>query len=156
LQLHCQAPALRQRLMRAREFLRSRLARRGLAVPAGLLTTLMAEEANAAMPVSLASPVVGCSASGAPTAAVAGSRPLALAEAVLWDDLSRRCVLRWAAVLAVSLLGAAGVALGVWSRTNSPEHAEKYEQLPAESVRVFDSALPLLVFEEPGRHPKKL
>jgi RNA polymerase sigma factor (sigma-70 family) len=156
LQLHCQAPALRQRLMRAREFLRSRLARRGLVVPAGLLTTLMAEEAKAAMPVSLASAVVGCSACGAPTAAAAGSRPLALAEAVLGDDLSRRCLLRWAAVLAVALLGAAGVALGVWSRPNSPEHAEKYEQRLAEAVRVFDSALPLLVFEDPGRHPKTL
>src|SRR5262249_29370488 len=57
--LGCQASAVGVRLFRARDALRDRLARRGVAVPAGALAALMAQESAAmALPVTLVTPVV--------------------------------------------------------------------------------------------------
>src|SRR5262245_36514235 len=128
--LHCQTGALKMRLSRAREMLRNRLTRRGVTLSAGGFATLLAQEAASAavLPPALVGTSEAALLAATGQGVVAAKFPCqALAAAVL-RDMGRRKGLRWAAVLAVALLGAAGVALGVWSRPNSLEHAEEYEQ----------------------------
>jgi hypothetical protein len=51
--LGCAAGTVKSRLARARELLRSRLARRGVTLSAGLLASILAERAAAAVPRTL-------------------------------------------------------------------------------------------------------
>src|SRR5262249_37546440 len=58
-QVHCEIGALQMRLSRARDMLRSRLARRGVELPVGALIALLAQEgASGAVPVTLATSTV--------------------------------------------------------------------------------------------------
>src|SRR5205814_285695 len=56
--LRCPAGTVKSRLARARDLLRTRLARRGIALSAGLFAGLLAEHAAAAVPTTLVSATV--------------------------------------------------------------------------------------------------
>jgi RNA polymerase sigma factor (sigma-70 family) len=96
------AGLLKSRLEQARELLRSRLARRGLALSAALWTALLAEPASA-VPAALADIAVQAAALAGTAAGPASARAVALAEGVLQSR-----PLRWLTLLAL------GAALGVF------------------------------------------
>jgi WD40 repeat protein len=97
--LGCTEGVLRGRLYRGREWLRARLARRGLDLPAGLAAFLLAHGLVSAVPAELAVVVLRCAAGSVP------ARVAALAEAGL-RALSRVKVgLAAALVLALGVLG---------------------------------------------------
>jgi RNA polymerase sigma factor (sigma-70 family) len=108
-QLQCETNALQKRLSRAREMLRHRLVRRGLATSAIAWVNLLAlEQAPAAtLPTRLTNPVVLLLGGHGPVPGAASPQVVALADAVA-KDLARRLP-RWG--LAVFLL--VGLALVV-------------------------------------------
>jgi len=114
--LRCQTGAVRMRLLRARDLLRNRLTRRGLAFSAGTLAAILEQSVgSAAVPVSLAQATVKVAALFAAGQALDGgvSGPaLALARAMLHNLWVRK--LR--AVSMVVLVLAGSVGLGLFAR----------------------------------------
>jgi RNA polymerase sigma factor (sigma-70 family) len=104
--LGCPTGTIKGRLARARELLRTRLARRGIAFPTGLFGTLLAENAATAVPVSLLDATVQ-TALGL-TAGKTAAPAAALAEGVLKAMFVTRFKIATVSVLAVGL-----VALGI-------------------------------------------
>jgi RNA polymerase sigma factor (sigma-70 family) len=94
------------RLARARELLRARLTRRGLALSAGLLATALSQSAAPAVPPALAAATVsaaGCVAAGAAAGAVS-PQVAALTEGVLKAMLVSKCKFATAVLLAVGVV----------------------------------------------------
>jgi RNA polymerase sigma factor (sigma-70 family) len=105
------------RLARARALLRGRLARRGLAVPAGLLVPALAQSAaGAAVPAALAAATTRAAllfGAGGATAGLVSAPVATLTEGALKAMFLTK--LKLAAVLAL-LLSCVGVGAGVWTR----------------------------------------
>jgi RNA polymerase sigma factor (sigma-70 family) len=112
-QLHCPTGTLKIRLLRARELLRRRLTRRGLALSLTLLLAALAEEASAAVPQALLH-----KASGAGSVSL---RAQVLAEDVLRGMVRTKVKVAFAALLAVLLLAFAdGLTQRAGAATTSP------------------------------------
>jgi RNA polymerase sigma factor (sigma-70 family) len=113
-QLRCPPGTLSRRLARARGLLRSRLVRRGLALPAGVLAAALAEgQARAAVPGSLLARTVKAALAGAagPLGAGTISAPVAaLVEGGLRSLARRKATTFLGLVLALACAGA-GAAL---------------------------------------------
>jgi RNA polymerase sigma factor (sigma-70 family) len=112
--LGCQANAVHKRLQRARERLRGRLERRGVALSAGALMMVLGEEAApAALPVSLVAPVVEAAKLATAGRTTAGLSPgvAALADATVRSMAARRLRTVAALVAAVILIG--GLSAGI-------------------------------------------
>lgn len=106
--LGCPKGTVLSRLSRARERLRTRLERRGIAVTGALLTALLAPNAEAAVPPLLVESTVRSGlllAAGEAAAGVLSARALALSEGVLRVMFISKCRM---ALLAFVFLGACG------------------------------------------------
>jgi RNA polymerase sigma factor (sigma-70 family) len=131
--LQCEISAVRVRLFRARDMLRSRLARQGMVYSAATLTALLAREtasAVAAVPLKLAS-VTACKAALATSGQALGGATLTspvvlLAEATL-RSMAAAKVKAAAAVLLGALVFLGG---GLWLRS-SDRHAGSF---PAQAI----------------------
>ncbi|MBL8793235.1 MAG: RNA polymerase sigma factor, partial [Planctomycetia bacterium] len=131
-QLGCQEPALRQRLLRGREQLRERLARRGLGASLAVLATVLTQEgAKAAHP-----------AHGAPSFAVfpsTSSEGLTPQVAALADSLapSSATVFR-PRLLVIGVLFSLAILSAWWSmRPAAPIHVVwRFSKGPASDLRV--------------------
>jgi hypothetical protein len=101
--LGCPKGTVSTRLARARELLRARLTRRGLALSAGLLATALSQGAAPAVPPALAAATVSAATALAAGAAVA---PLvaALTEGVVKAMLVSKCKVATAVLLAVGVV----------------------------------------------------
>jgi RNA polymerase sigma factor (sigma-70 family) len=101
----CSLGTLKRRLERGREALRARLARRGLALPAALLTAaLVGEAGSAAVPAALAAATV--------SAALSASAAVPAAVAELAEGLLRGTTVSRLKAAVLLLLGTAVVGLG--------------------------------------------
>src|SRR5262245_2929711 len=98
-QLGCTEGVLRGRLYRGRAWLRARLVRRGLDLPAGLSAFLLAHGLASAVPAALAAGALRCAAGSVP------ARVAALAEAGLRALSPLRVGLAAALVLTLGVLG---------------------------------------------------
>jgi RNA polymerase sigma factor (sigma-70 family) len=130
-QLGCPRGTILSRLARARERLRGRLARRGLALSAGLLATGLAEEAAvASVSVPLLTATVRAAARG-----VAGPGITVLLSAVLRGIAMNK--LKWAGVvlLAAALGGAGGVGLAHSRMSAEGWTIPGHEEQPMASAR---------------------
>jgi RNA polymerase sigma factor (sigma-70 family) len=114
-QLGLTARTLKRRLEQGRASLRARLARRGIALPAALLTLGLTRGAKASVPASLGAAAVTAALSGATPGGAAG----ALADAVLRGLGATR--MKWAAALL--LLGALLFGTGVLARQAQAQRA---------------------------------
>jgi uncharacterized GH25 family protein len=123
-ELRCRPGTISRRLARARELLQSRLARRGLVLPAGLLAAALTEQvAPAAIPARLiASTVRTARASAAGAASAIAAHIAALAEGGRYPMTTRTNVLT-ALTLAAGLLWAGAAALGHAQPAGQPEQA---------------------------------
>jgi RNA polymerase sigma factor (sigma-70 family) len=97
--LGCPKGTVSTRLTRARELLRARLTRRGLALSAGLLATALSQSAAPAVPPALTAATVSAAASPAVAPQVA-----ALTEGVLKAMLMSKCKVATAVLLAVGVV----------------------------------------------------
>jgi len=112
------------RLSRARDLLRGRLARRGLAPTAGGLAALMAREAGATVPsawAESASGVASAVAAGGPASGVVPATASALAEGVIRAMRLNLLKLSIAAIAALLVVAAAGVQAQQAARKGSPD-----------------------------------
>jgi RNA polymerase sigma factor (sigma-70 family) len=130
------------RLARARDLLRTRLARRGVSFPASALVALLAlEEGAAVVPADLIAPTV----TAAMGAGGASAPAVGLAEAALRQMATLKLRLAAVVTLALALLGAAaGVAThGTAATPAAPPPAEpaKPKRAEHEGVRLPDGAL---------------
>lgn len=118
--LGCSESTIRGRLSRARDLLRFRLERRGLAVSVVVLGTLLEQQSLAAVPPGVAATTVEgvhAFAAGIPTT-LASASAAALAKGVLNDMAIRK--LKWAAAItAIALTSGIGTGIGV-ARTVAP------------------------------------
>jgi RNA polymerase sigma factor (sigma-70 family) len=132
-QLGCSLSTLKRRLSRARQVLHVRLKRRGLALPAAALATLLLHKAaSAALPAGLVRGTIQAAilyAAGGNVGSTASASALALAEAMVYGMVLTKLKLT-AAVLAVGcLLG----GLSVWaheSLTNRQAIEQQDEEPP--------------------------
>jgi RNA polymerase sigma factor (sigma-70 family) len=112
-EIGCPKGTVSIRLMRAREFLRPRLSRRGLAISAGMLATALSENATAAsISTSLVEGTVKAAvlfAAGKTAAGILSGQAVALTEGVLKTMFVTK--LRFAAALVI--MAAAGTGAGV-------------------------------------------
>jgi RNA polymerase sigma factor (sigma-70 family) len=113
------------RLTRARELLRARLTRRGLALSAGLLATALSQNAAPAVPPALAAATLSAAAQAAVSPQAA-----ALAEGVLRAMLMSKCKVATAVLLAVGVVigGAGGFA---WRMQAAEQPAPGQRSRPA-------------------------
>jgi RNA polymerase sigma factor (sigma-70 family) len=129
-QLGCPKGTVLSRLARGRERLRARLARRGLALPAGLLAALLIDRvAEAAVPAALVSVIVKAAtpfAAGGAAAGLVSARAAAWTEGVLRAMFLTKLKLVTAAALVVALAATGAGLLTQPSRADSrPAQAEK-------------------------------
>ena len=137
-QLHCPTGTLKVRLLRARELLRRRLTRRGLAFSLAALLALLAEEARAAVPESLL-------ASAAGVGAGVSGRVAELAEGTLRGMVLTKVKVAFAVLLAALLLAFAdGLTQRARAATASLEKSApaKPAVTPYRPVPGFDSPAP--------------
>jgi hypothetical protein len=114
-QLSCPTGTLKVRLMRARDLLRKRLARRGIGLTiAGLTALLLENAAAAAAPAALVSATVSAATTGGASASVAGLVKGTLA----WMCLTKLKVA--AALLLTVLIGTTAHALSLTSAAAVP------------------------------------
>ncbi len=112
--LDCPCGTLFTRLSRGREMLRARLARRGVALPAAGLATVLASEAAAAVPDALVNVTLRAATAFAAGSVAAGgtlSTAAALAEGVLQSMFVNKLKAVAAALVAVLLVGTGGATL---------------------------------------------
>lgn len=128
---------LRGRLERARELLRTRLARRGLALSTSLLATQLASDASAALPVTqwmgIVQAGVRLAARDVPAAEVVSTRVLTLMREVMramWIAQSRTSA---AILVAVSLLGIGAGLVASGALTARPVAADEPSPEPKAS-----------------------
>jgi RNA polymerase sigma factor (sigma-70 family) len=115
--LGCPVGTVKSRLARARALLRTRLARRGVALSGGLLGAVLDEHAAAAVPPALAAAAVRTTVRAAAGEAVAPAA--SLAEGVLKAMFVTRLKIATAVLLA---LGTLLVAAGVWAHQPRARH----------------------------------
>jgi RNA polymerase sigma factor (sigma-70 family) len=138
--LGCPRETVSTRVARARERLRARLTRRGVALSAGALAALVSRAASAAAPEALVGATVRAAAAfGVGRAAAAGSvsaGALKLTEGVLRTMLVSK--LKWVAVLLLALvaLGVAGGSLA--ARVLAPVWHDTAEAPPAKPAGDLD------------------
>ncbi len=130
---------LSSRLARGRALLRDRLARRGVALGAGGLATLLPEPAVAALPGPLADATVRLAFSYTAGAAAVGTVPAAVAS--LADGvLTMISLTKWKLALAATAIVAAGLTVA-WAA--APGHPDKADEArPAASARGADAEKP--------------
>jgi RNA polymerase sigma factor (sigma-70 family) len=119
------------RLARARELLRGRLTRRGIALSAGTMATLLAEEAPAAVPAGLAHVTTGVAALAGGTTAASGkvtASVLALAERTV-----KAMFLTKVKLVSLVVLALGGAGAGLWAATR-PQPVAKPPAAPAQVV----------------------
>jgi RNA polymerase sigma factor (sigma-70 family) len=136
------------RLARARDLLRRRLTRRGLAVPAGMIAASLARDARAAVPPELLEATVraamGVAAGRAVAAGLASATAAAWAEGVLKAMLANKLKLLAAGVVAAGVVGGGVGVLAV--QTGEPgakgpqTTVAKVEEAPAPSDEVAGGA----------------
>jgi RNA polymerase sigma factor (sigma-70 family) len=127
--LGCPTGTIKSRLARARDLLRTRLARRGIALSAGLFALLLAEHAAAAVPAHLVRSTVRTTVLAAAGQALAPAA--ALAEGVLKAMFVTRLKVATALVLA---LGTVLVAAGIWA------HQARAQSVAAEAAATEPAA----------------
>jgi RNA polymerase sigma factor (sigma-70 family) len=114
-ELHCRAGTISRRLAKARELLRTRLARRGLVLPAGLLATALSQKAApAAVPAPLIASTVKAALLSAAGAVAAGAIPaqvVALAEGGLKAMTTSKTKMALALLITTGLALAGAAAL---------------------------------------------
>ncbi len=123
-QISCPLRTFNRRLNQARERLRGRLLRRGLALPAALLTTGLLQTAEAAVPTSLAGQTVRGALQGSVPVSPAVSAA-ALAAGASGSSGLARCKLLAATILVGCLLTVGAVALAQHTLPVEPPQTEK-------------------------------
>jgi RNA polymerase sigma factor (sigma-70 family) len=140
------------RLARARELLRGRLIRRGLALPAGaVLVELSRSAAPAAMPAALSDATLRAAVSwltGGPGAAVVSSRVVGLVEDALRSLLLTKLKFGAVLLLALGLMAAGGMAAHQLF-TAKPSPVADHQPAPR---RASDATEPRLAKEAQTRH----
>jgi RNA polymerase sigma factor (sigma-70 family) len=149
-QLGCATGTIFSRLSRAREMLRTRLARRGIALSVAGLATAISESASAAaVPVSLADATVNAAlvfaAGKTITAGVISSPVLALTKGVQQAMFMNTLKVVLAIGLGVAIVGGTGLAV----------IALAYDSTQAEKRKEKDSAEPQKVSPPDKEKPKK-
>lgn len=130
----CPKGTVLSRLSRARERLRSRLERRGIAVTGALLTAVLTPTAEAALPPILVESTVRSAAlvaAGEAAAGVLSARALALSEGVLRVMFLSKCRM---ALLVLVFLGACG-GIGLHVLHQSAAQADTEETAQKDRVR---------------------
>ncbi|MCI0456964.1 MAG: sigma-70 family RNA polymerase sigma factor [Gemmataceae bacterium] len=159
-ELGCRPGTLSRRLARARELLRSRLARRGLVLPAGLLATALTEQAApAAVPAPLISSTVKAAlASAAGAAGVIPARIAALAEGGLQTMKATTTKSITALALAAGLLLAGAAALAhprSGGQVEPAAPASGGSHAPGKSAPPGPSLAPLAGPQQPTKQDKE-
>jgi RNA polymerase sigma factor (sigma-70 family) len=122
LQLGWSPGAVKGMLERGRERLRSRLARRGVALSAGSLAALLSENAlSAAVPAALGDSTIKAAVLFAAGRAATAGSAAALAEGVLRAMTTSRLKLAAAVVLTLGVLGAGAGVFALGGRPAEPE-----------------------------------
>ncbi len=124
-------------LERARSLLRDRLARRGLALSAGLLVSLLAENARAVTPAALAQTTLRVAAEGP-----VPSHVLALAEGVLRQMFLTKVKIAATLLLTLGLIGAGAGLLSAQAGPQDPPPAARAEEHPDTGAGRPADALP--------------
>jgi RNA polymerase sigma factor (sigma-70 family) len=145
--------SMTKRLQRAREMLRVRLSRRGLALSGGLLATMLAESARAAVPAALVQSSVRAallSATGQALAGTVSAEAASLAEGVFETMLLTK-VKVWMVLLVTLTALAAGALLAAHREDQQPQEARENDaaqpaatQMPADLALVPGEAMGFL------------